>query len=97
MNIFLNQNWIKNGALATEVCISLSTWVHEKTSLAFAAMGALENLEFRFIPTDRDFSISIGGSKICPTAYTLPKEKSIRSTKQILKPALRKLNCCLRL
>ncbi|MEA4862570.1 MAG: hypothetical protein AB7F40_06090 [Victivallaceae bacterium] len=97
MQLYLNHLWIKNGLLAEEVSISLSTWVHETSSVVFAAMGELEARDYSFMPCSRDFSISVGSHRAYPTAHTLTPERPVCPKLRFLRPALRTLNCCLRL
>ncbi len=97
MQLLLNQLWIKNGALASDVTISLSTWVHENSSVVFAAMGELENRLYSVMPYEGSFTVSAGCHKAYPTAHTLTPERPVCPTLRFLRPALRTLNCCLRL
>ena len=97
MHLLLNQLWIKNGALAEGVSISLSTWVHSPSSVVFAAVGALEARDYQVLPCSRDLTISVGCDRAFSTAHTLTSERPAFPKLRTKRIALRKLNCCLRL
>ena len=97
MHLLLNQMWIKNGALADELTISLSTWVHSSSSVVFAAAGDLESREYRVMPCSDSLTISVGARKVFWTAHTPTAPRRVPTKLSIKRPALRTLNCCLRL
>lgn len=97
MKILLNQSYIKNGELAGELSISLSTWVHEKTGIVFAEKGRLEDNNYEVLPVDYNFTISLYGHNSGSVALSQAPKRRMSMSVQFIRPALRTLNCCLRL